>query len=83
MKIQVNQIVENVLPNNKGVIVCRVVELNVAGTNMVRLTEACETRDNAWLIKNDRTWAAPLENIRYHDENCIECHKEGLIYFSK
>lgn len=81
MKVQIGQIVENVLPNNKGVIVCRVIELNVAGTEMVRLTDVRETRSDAWLIANDRTWAAPIENLRGHDGDCVVCHKDGLVVF--
>ena len=82
MKISKNQIVENVLPNNKGVIVCRVIELNVAGTDMVRLTYARETRSDAWLIANNKTWAAPVENIKWHDDACTFCHKDGLVSFA-
>lgn len=77
--LKVGQIVENVL-SNKSVIVCRVIALNVAGTEMARLTDARETRDDVWLIKNDRTWAAPIENIRFHDDGCAVCHKDGLVW---
>lgn len=81
MKVMKNQIVENVLPGSKSVVVCRVVDadLVVAGSKFVRLTDARETRDDAWLIANNRTWAAPMENIRHHDEDCLVCHKDGLV----
>lgn len=82
MKVMKNQIVENVLPGSKSVVVCRVVEASLFGDhNLVRLTDARETRDDAWLIANDRTWAAPLENLRQHDADCIVCHKDGLVAF--
>ena len=81
MKVQKGQIVENKISTG-DTIVCRVIELNVAGTDMVRLTDVRETRDDAWLIKNNRTWAAPLENIRAHDSDCLVCHKDGLVNFA-
>ncbi len=83
MKLNKGQIVENViqLPGNKSkTIVCRVIEF-VDAVGMYRLTDARETRDDAWLIAHDRTWAAPIENIRAHDSDCDVCHKDGLVSF--
>ena len=77
-----DSIVGNVL-SNKSVIVCRVVGFIDAGdgTTMYRLTDAREVRDDAWLIENNRTWAAPEENVRPHDADCDVCHKDGLVIF--
>ncbi len=79
MKIQVGQIVENRLQNQaKSVVVCRVVEF-IESVQMWRVTDARETRPDAWLIANDRTWAVPVENIGPHDIDCVVCHKDGLV----
>lgn len=81
MKITKGQTVENKLSNGK-VIVCRVVEF-IESVGMWRLTDALETRDDAWLIAHDRTWAAPLENIAPHfSADCVVCHKDGLVGFA-
>lgn len=78
MKLQVGQIVENKLSNG-SVIVCRVIEF-IESVQMYRLADARETKPDAWLIKNNRTWAAPLENIAAHDLDCAVCHTDGLIF---
>jgi hypothetical protein len=80
MKLQIGQIVENKLSNGK-VIVCRVVEF-VESVGMYRLTDARETRDDAWLIEHNRTWAAPMENIGPHDGDCVICYKDGLVWLA-
>lgn len=74
-------IVENIITETGGKkhpIVCRIVEF-VESIQMWRLADARETRDDAWLIANNRTWAAPIENIRPHDGDCSVCHKDGLV----
>jgi hypothetical protein len=73
------QIVENKLSNG-SVVVCRVVEF-IESAQMWRLTDARETKPDAWLIANNRTWAAPMENIGRHDSDCLVCHKDGLVAF--
>ena len=77
MKVKVGQIVENVLQDKKRtVVVCRVIELNVAGTDMVRLADVRDKGSDAQLITGNKTWAAPLENIRWHDEaECSVCQE--------
>lgn len=83
MKYQPGQIVENVLSNGK-VVVCRVIEaLDFPGAeNSYRVTDAQETESNPVLIKTNRTWAAPAENLRPHDKECYLCgHKNGLVTF--
>lgn len=75
---QVDDMVVNTLSNGAK-IVCRVVELNVAGTDMVRVCYAQETRPDAWLIANNKTWAAPIENLETTDE--FVRHKNGLVIF--
>ena len=64
MKLQNGQIVLNAIEVNGAtkLIECRVVEC-VASVGMYRLTDARETKPDAWLIKNNRTWAAPAKNI--------------------
>lgn len=81
MKLQKGQIVENVIQTKRGEerVVCRVIGF-VDSVGMYRLTDARETREDAWLIANDRTWAAPIENIRSHDADCAVCHKDGLVW---
>lgn len=79
MKIQAGQIVENKLTNGQ-VIVCRVLGF-IESVGMFRLTDARETKPDAWLIENNRTWAAPIENIGPHDLDCEVCHQDGLIFF--
>lgn len=78
MNIKIGQIVENILSTGQ-VIVCRVIELNVAGTDMVRITDARETDSDAKLIAKNRTWAAPIANLRPHDTDCAVCHQSGLV----
>lgn len=75
----VGHIVKNRLCTG-DVIVCRVMELNVAGTNMVRVTDVRETQTDAWLIAHGRTWAAPLENLEMPgmDEGPVR-HRKGLV----
>lgn len=36
----------------------------------------------AELIRNDKTWAVPVNNLRNHDSDCIDCHKNGLVHIS-
>jgi len=79
MKLKAGMIVENKLSNG-SVILCRVVEF-IESVGMWRLTDARETQSDAQLIKNNKTWAAPLENISAHDVDCDYCHKDGLISF--
>lgn len=83
MKLQKGQIVENVIQTKRGEerIVCRVIGF-VESVGMYRLTDARETATDEWLIQNARTWAAPLENIKPHDADCVVCHKDGLVNFS-
>lgn len=83
MKFKNGQIVENKLPGAKKptVIVCRVIEF-VDAVGMYRVTDARETRPDAWLIANNRTWAAPAENLAAHDADCGVCHKDGLVVFA-
>ncbi len=80
MKIQAGQILENALPNTARVLaVVRVIGY-VESVQMWRVTHTYETRPDAWLIENDRTWAVPAENLRPHDEaGCEVCHKSGLV----
>ena len=78
MELKAGQIVENKLSNGR-IVVCRVVEF-VSSVQMWRLTDARETRSDEWLIKNNRTWAAPIENIGPHDAECAVCHEDGLVF---
>lgn len=57
MKLQIGQIMINRLSNGSKVVV-RVLGLNVAGTSMVRVTDARESRPDAWLIEHNRTWVS-------------------------
>ncbi len=77
MKIETGSIVENKLSNGQ-VIVCRVMGF-IESVQMFRLTDAREARLDSWLIENNRTWAAPIENIGPHDSDCVVCHQDGLI----
>lgn len=79
-KLSKGQIVENKLSNGK-VIVCRVVEF-IETVGMYRLTDARETGSDASLIERNLTWAAPIENIQPHDNDCLVCHKDGLVSFN-
>lgn len=83
MKLQIGQIVENVIQTNRGEerIVCRVLGF-IDAVGMYRLTDARQTESTATLIEKNLTWAAPMENIRTHDADCIECHKNGLVKFA-
>ena len=76
MQIQIGQIVENKLSNGQ-VIVVRVMEF-ITSVGMWRVTDACETRPDAWLVEHNRTWAVPLENLgpRYIAH---VTHKDGLV----
>ncbi len=76
------QIVENHLVNG-SVIICRVIgKLDFIGAEgMYRLADARETATDAELIRTDRTWGAPVENIKPHDNECLVCHKDGLVFF--
>lgn len=78
------EIVENVLSNG-SVIVCRVIGLIKLsdGSTMFRLVDV--RNDNGasdkQLIARNKTWAAPVENIRIHfSDDCAVCHKNGLIF---
>lgn len=74
-QIKAGQIVENQLSNGQKV-TCRVVGF-IDSVGMYRLTDARETRSDEWLIKNNKTWAAPIENIEPVKGPMI--HKTGLI----
>lgn len=79
MKLFKGQIVENHLSNG-SVIVCRVVDPELSfAPGQARLCDAQETKPDWELIKNSRTWGAPFENIRTHDNDCYTCHKDGLV----
>lgn len=83
MQLTKNQIVLNVLTLLGGqtqAIECRVIEpslKHLGSEPMARLCDARETRDDAWLIANNRTWAAPLGNIRQLDGGLV--HSTGLV----
>lgn len=76
MKYQINQIVANHLSNGQ-IIICRIVE--ILDADMVRVTDARETKPDTFLIAHNRTWAAPLENLKPHGQ--VLTHKNGLIGF--
>lgn len=63
-----NQVLKNKLSTG-DVILVRVMALNVGGTNMPRVcrNDESEAQTDAFLINNNKTWAAPLENL-YVDE---------------
>jgi len=93
MKLKKNQIVENILKlgslNQKATtITCRVIEPNLSRIGepcMARICDARETRDDEWLIANNRTWAAPFSNLWYvaDDKGAdLISHKNGLVTFS-
>jgi hypothetical protein len=84
----IDQILKNVLANGSEVIV-RVMSLNVADTEMVRVCDYRETLPDGYLIEKNKTWAAPLENLRSDDETkrltekAFEpmSHKDSLIHW--
>ena len=80
-----NQILENVLSNG-SVVVVRVVGTVPGFTNTfehgIRVTDARNTEDDLFLIRNDLTWCAPFENLREHDATlCSVC--QGVHTSSK
>lgn len=79
MKVQTGMILENKLANG-SIVVVRVLGW-IESVQMWRVTDARETKSDAWLIENQRTWAVPIENLVRHDADCMVCHEQGLIYF--
>jgi hypothetical protein len=61
-QILVGQVLKNKLSNGAEIVV-RVLALNVAGTDMVRVCDNREMLPDAKLIKNNKTWAAPIANL--------------------
>lgn len=86
--IFVGQILKNKLSNG-SVVMVRVMGLNVAGTEMVRVCDSRESLPDAYLIEKNRTWAAPLENLVSDAETKTLTekelqpmnHKEALVHF--
>lgn len=76
-QVQVGQILQNKLSTGQSIIV-RVIELNVAGTDMPRVTDARETATDKQLIARGRTWACPVENLEPLEDGPM-MHKNGLI----
>lgn len=76
MKIEAGQILTNKLGNGEKITV-RVINVGVAGdANLVRVARVEETRADEWLIKNNRTWAAPAANL---EPQGGLVHKSGLV----
>lgn len=73
--MQNGTLVQNKLSNG-SIVICRVIEF-IESVGMYRLTDARETRPDAWLISHNRTWAAPLENIQPVDGPVQ--HTTGLV----
>lgn len=84
MTIKKNQILENFLPgaSNPSAPVVRVIEASlerIGHPDMARVTSAYETKDDAWLIANNRTWAAPHANLRPVQDVDPWSHSSGLV----
>lgn len=87
-KLFIGQIVKNKLSNGAEIIV-RVIELNVAGTDMVRVCDNREMLPDAYLISKNKTWAAPIENLVVDAETqkltdsafTPIAHKDALIHW--
>ncbi len=65
MSYKKGQIVINVLPNGQE-ITCRIVEF-IDSVQMFRVTDARETESDEVLIRKNKTWAVPLENLKISD----------------
>jgi hypothetical protein len=90
MKLYIGQVLKNKLSNDSEIMV-RIISLNVAGTNMPRVTDHRETLPDAYLISKNLTWAAPIENLFADEETkSIEAreyemthvHKDSLIHYN-
>jgi len=65
--IFIDQILKNKLSNGQ-ILIVRVMQLGVAGTNMVRVCDNRETLPDNYLISKNLTWAAPIENLIVDEE---------------
>ena len=83
--IKPNMILENRLPNSNTVIVVRAIEpLNSFGEyngmwRVVPVTDDNGASDKQ-LIARNKTYGCPEENLFYHDQDCLVCHKDGLVW---
>ena len=77
MNLKIGQILFNVLSNGQ-ILKVRVMQLNVAGTNMPRVCFAHADRPDQELIDNNLTWAANLERLFYTHEAAIASHYDLL-----
>jgi hypothetical protein len=74
----IGQILKNKLTNG-AVVLVRVMQLNVAGTDMPRVCDMRETLPDAYLIAKSLTWAAPLENLYQDSETQALTEKEFIL----
>jgi hypothetical protein len=73
MDLKIGQKLFNLLANGQ-IIEVRVMQLNVAGTDMPRVCFANADRPDQELIENDLTWAANKERLFYTFEAALASH---------
>jgi hypothetical protein len=73
MDLKIGQKLFNLLANGQ-IIEVRVMQLNVAGTDMPRVCFANADRPDQELIDNDLTWAANTERLFYTFEAALASH---------
>jgi orotate phosphoribosyltransferase-like protein len=76
------EIVENFFTVNgrESVIVCKVIETLADGhVRIADLRDCVFGVTSHALIESNKTWGAPVENLRVHDTDCKYCHKDGLV----
>lgn len=73
MELKVGQKLFNVLANGQ-ILEVRVMQLNVAGTNMPRVCFAHADRPDQELIDANLTWAANLDRLFYSFDAAIAAH---------
>ena len=78
MNLQIGQKLFNVLSNGQ-ILEVRVMQLNVAGTDMPRVCFANADRPDQELIDADLTWAANLDRLFFTFEAALASHYDLTV----
>lgn len=76
------QIAENffMVAGRESVIVVKVLgQLDNGQVRVADLRDCSFGKTAQQLIRANKTWAVPAENLRGHDADCQYCHKQGLV----